>query len=88
MLSLQTEEASMHYNGLLGKPENARQAPWNKGKLIGSRPPTNQDVWSILTKLQAEECTRDSAIFNLAIYSKPRGCDMVRLKIADVARMA
>jgi integrase len=49
-------------------------------------PLRTEDVWSILTKLQ--ERTRDSAIFNLAIYSKLRGCDVVRLKIEDVARMA
>jgi hypothetical protein len=64
------------------RPENARQSPWNKGKLIGSKPPRRtKDVWSILTKLQVEERIRDSAMFNLAIHSKLRGCDVVRLKL-------
>jgi hypothetical protein len=50
----------------------------NKGKLIGSKPPRRtKDVWSILTKLRAEECIQGSAMFNLAIHSKLRGCDVV-----------
>jgi hypothetical protein len=56
--------------------------------LIGSKPLRAKDVWLILTKLQVEERTRDSAIFNLAIDSKLRRCDVVRLKIEHVARMA
>src|SRR5215475_5235495 len=65
---------------------NPRQIPWNKGKLIGSKPPLRtKDVWSIRTKLQVEKRTRDLAMFNLAIDSKLRGCDVVRLKVEDVA---
>jgi integrase len=68
------------------KPGNARQTPWNKGKLIGSKPPLRtKDVWSIRTKLQVEKRTRDLAMFNLAIDSKLRGCDVVSLKVEDVA---
>ena len=68
------------------KPENARHTPWNKGKLIGSKPPLRtKDVWSIQTKLQVEKRTRDLAMFNLAIDSKLRGCDVVSLKVEDVA---
>ena len=62
------------------------QVPWNKGKLIGSKPPLRtKDVWSIRTKLQVEHRARDLAMFNLAIDSKLRGCDVVRLKVEDVA---
>ena len=68
------------------KPGDPRQTPWNKGKLIGSKPPlSTKDVWSIRTKLQVEKRTRDLAMFNLAIDSKLRGCDVVSLKVEDVA---
>jgi hypothetical protein len=79
---LQTEETSMH-NEPSKKPENPRQTPWNKGKLIGSL--RTKDGWSIRTKLQVEKRTRDLAMFNLAIDSKLRGCDVVSLKVEDVA---
>jgi hypothetical protein len=62
-----------------------RCVPWNKGKLIGAKPPLRlKHVWSIRTKLQVEGRTRDLAMFNLAIDSK-RGCDVVTLKVEDVA---
>jgi integrase len=63
-----------------------RRTPWNKGKLIGAKPPLRQKhVWAIRTKLQIEQRTRDLAMFNLAIDSKLRGCDVVALKVEDVA---
>jgi hypothetical protein len=61
-----------HAQGTFRKARKRAPRPWNKGKLIGSKPLRAKDVWSILTKLQVEERTRDSAIFNLAIYSKLR----------------
>jgi hypothetical protein len=68
------------------KPEDPRHTPWNKGKLFGSKPPLRtKNVWSIRTKLQVEKRTRDLAMFNLAIDSKLRGCDVVSLKVEDVA---
>ena len=68
------------------KAGNPRQTPWNKGTLIGSEPPLRTKyVWSIRTKLQVEKRTRDLAMFNLAVGSKLRGCDVVRLKVEDVA---
>src|SRR5437870_4951166 len=58
----------------------------NKGKLIGAKPPLRpKHVWSIRTKLHVEGRTRDLAMFNLAIDSKLRGCDVVALKVADIA---
>ena len=59
----------------------SRRTPWNKGKLIGAKPPlrTNQ-IWSIRTRLMVEGRTRDLAMFNLAINSKLRGCDVVAIK--------
>ena len=67
-------------------PTTLKRVPWNKGKLIGAKPPLRaKHVWSIRTKLQVEGRTRDLAMFNLAIDSKLRGCDVVALKIEDVA---
>src|ERR1700738_158327 len=60
--------------------------PWNKGKLIGAKPPLlARHVWSIRTRLQIERRTRDLAMFNLAIDSKLRDCDVVALRVEDVA---
>ena len=57
-----------------------------QGKLIESKPPLRpKHVWSIRTKLQVEGRTRDLAMFNLAIDSKLRDCDVVALKVEDVA---
>lgn len=64
----------------------ARWVPWNKGKLIGAKPPLRPShVWSIRTKLQMADRKRDLALFNLAIDSKLRGCDVVSLRVDDVA---
>src|SRR5215470_10344372 len=60
--------------------------PWNKGKLVGAKPPLRpKHVWSIRTRLMVEGRTRDLAMFNLAIDSKLRGCDVMALKVEDVA---
>ena len=60
--------------------------PWNKGKLIGAKPPLrSKHVWSIRTKLQIEGRKRDLALFNLAIDSKLRGCDVVSIRVEDIA---
>src|SRR5215475_4760764 len=62
------------------------RTPWNKGKLIGAKPPLRaKHVWSIRTRLMVEGRIRDLAMFNLAIDSKLRGCDLVTLKVEDVA---
>ena len=62
------------------------RTPWNKGKLVGAKPPLRPShVWSIRTKLKIEGRTRDLALFNLAIDSKLRGCDVVAVRVDDVA---
>jgi len=62
------------------------RTPWNKGKLIGARPPLQpKHVWSIRTRLLLERRIRDLALFNLALDSKLRGCDVVAVRVADVA---
>ena len=63
-----------------------RRDPWNKARLIGQKRPLKpKDVWTIRVRLQLESRKRDLAMFNLAIDSKLRGCDLVRLKIEDVS---
>jgi integrase len=63
-----------------------KRTAWNKGKLTGAKPPLRpKHVWSIRTRLHVEGRTRDLAMFNLAIDSKLRGCDVVALKVEDVA---
>jgi hypothetical protein len=67
-------------------PATPKRTAWNKGKLIGAKSPLRpKHVWSIRTKLQIEGRTRDLAMFNLAIDSKLRGCDVVALKVDDIA---
>ena len=62
------------------------RVPWNKGKFIGAKPPLRtKHVWSNRTKLQVDGRKRDLAMFNLAIDSKLRGCDVVSLKLETVA---
>ncbi|MBP2310721.1 tyrosine-type recombinase/integrase [Azospirillum soli] len=62
------------------------RVPWNKGRLIGPKPPLKpKHVWGIRIRLQLADATRDLAMFDLAIDSKLRGCDLARLKIGDVA---
>src|SRR5258707_9063368 len=68
----------MNYNQAIPSSSPARRQPWNKGKLIGAKPPLRAShVWSIRTKLQLEGRIRDLALFNFAIDSKLRGCDVV-----------
>jgi integrase len=67
-------------------PSAPKRVPWNKGKLTGAKPPLRpKQVWSIRSRLQVEGKARDLALFNLAIDSKLRGCDVVALKVDDVA---
>jgi len=59
--------------------------PWNKGKLVGQKPPLKpKNIWAIRFHLQNEHQVRDLPMFNLAIDSKLRGCDLVSLRVRDV----
>jgi hypothetical protein len=59
--------------------------PWNKGKLVGQKPPLKpKDIWAIRIQLQNAHQVRDLAMFNLAIDSKLRGCDLVNLHVRDI----
>jgi integrase len=73
-----------HQATVAAKP--TRRSPWNKGKLVGAKPALRPShVWSIRTKLQMQRPKRDLAPFNLAIDSKLRGCDVVAVRVDDVA---
>jgi integrase len=70
-------------------PENQtqRHIPWNKGKLIGQKLPLKlKEIWAIRIRLQMAQNIRELALFNLGIDSKLRGCDLVKLKVCDVAQ--
>jgi integrase len=59
---------------------------WNSGRLIGQKPPLKRkDIWAIRVRLQLSDQKRDLALFNLAIDSKLRGCDLVAIRIADIS---
>lgn len=61
------------------------RAAWNAGKAVGTkRPLTQKQIWAIRFFLDWEGCLRDRALFDLAIDSKLRGCDLVKIKIGDV----
>jgi len=62
------------------------QETWNKGKLVGQKLPLKlQEVWAIRTRLQITPQHRDLALFNLAIDSKLRACDLLKLRVSDVS---
>ena len=68
------------------KQATLQYVPWNKGKLTGPKPPLQlKHVWAIRTTLQLNRRIRDLALFNLAIDSKLRGCDVVSLRVENVA---
>jgi integrase len=66
--------------------DKPHHTPWNKGKLTGQKPPLKlHEVWAIRIRLQIANKKRDLALFNLALDSKLRSCDLVKLKVSDVA---
>jgi hypothetical protein len=63
----------------------AQRSAGNKGRLLGQKPPLKpKEIWSLRIRLQLAEKLRDLALFNLAIDSKLRGCDLVSLRGRDV----
>ncbi len=69
-----------------GQTTIKNQFPWNKGKLVGQKPPFKlKEIWAIRIRLQILNRTRELALFNLAIDSKLRSCDLVRIRVADIA---
>ena len=61
-------------------------SPWNKDRIIGQKRPLQiSHIWGIRIRLELEGKTRDLALFNMALDSKLRGCDLVKPKVSDVA---
>jgi hypothetical protein len=61
--------------------------PWSKGKLLGQKPPLKlKEIWAIRIRLQLANRARELGLFNLAIDSKLRGCDLVALRAHDVVQ--
>jgi integrase len=70
---------------MAARPINRCQRPWNKGLLIGQKKPLEpKHVWSIRVRLEIAGSRRDLAIFNLAIDTKLRACDLVKLRPDDI----
>ena len=67
----------------------ALRPAWNKGRIVGQKRPLKpKHVWAIRVRLELAENHRDLALFNLAIDSKLRGCDLVKMKVVDVMASA
>ena len=67
------------------KSARSRRVAWNRGKIVGQKPPLKiKEVWAIRVRLQLAGRSRDLALFNLAIDSKLRACDLVRLRVDAV----
>jgi len=61
------------------------RVPWNKGKLVGQKAPFKlKEIWAIRVRLQMAGACRELALFNLAVDSKLRACDLVQLRVRDV----
>jgi len=61
------------------------RVPWNKGRLTGQKPPLKlKEIWAIRVRLQLWSQVRDLAMFNLAIDSKLRACDLTKPRMRDV----
>jgi integrase len=66
--------------------DKPHHVPWNKGKITGQKPPLKlNEVWAIRIRLQIADKKRDLALFNLALDSKLRSCDLVKLNVSDVS---
>ena len=67
------------------KCPNRTRPPWNLGRLVGPKPPLKlKEIWAIRIRLQVAQRPRDLALFNLALDSELRACDLVRVRVSDV----
>jgi len=79
-----TEEEVVMNKSIISNPN---LTPWNKGRLSGQKRPLKlQEIWAIKIRLELQERVRDLALFNLAIDSKLRACDLMALKVGDVVQ--
>ena len=66
---------------------DAQRTAWNRGLITGQKPALKRnEIWAIRVHLQIQGRIRDLALFNLAIDSKLRACDLVRLRVRDVTQ--
>ncbi|KIC17465.1 tyrosine-type recombinase/integrase [Leisingera sp. ANG-DT] len=64
-----------------------KRKAWNKGRVVGQkRPLLPKQVWAIRARLELARNLRDLTLFNVAIDSKLRGCDLVKLSVSDLVR--
>jgi len=69
------------------KTQKATKTAWNKNKLIGQKLPLKpEQIWSIRVRLEMENNIRDLALFNIALDSKLRACDLLKLTVRDISR--
>ncbi len=62
-----------------------RREPWNKDKLVAQKAPLRlKEIWAIRIRLQLGDRARELALFNLAVDSKLRSCDLVKLRVRDI----
>jgi hypothetical protein len=79
-LLLRNEEA------VIEQSIDAGREPWNKGKLVGQKAPLKlKEIWAIRIRLQISNSVRDLGLFDLAIDSKLRACDLVKVRVRDVS---
>lgn len=65
--------------------ENPLHVPWNKGKIVGQKPPLKlKEIWAIRVRLELAKDCRELAMFDLTIDSKLRSCDLLSLQVRDV----
>lgn len=66
---------------------NCSTVPWNKGRLVGQKSPLKlKEIWAVRVRLQIAHAIRDLALFNLAIDSKLRGSDLVKIRVSDISK--
>lgn len=64
----------------------SRHVPWNKGRPVGQKAPLKlREIWAIRVRLQLRNNLKELALFNLAIDSKLRACDLLALRLCDIA---
>lgn len=69
------------------QPNGRPLTPWNRGRVIGQKLPLKlRDIFGVRVRLQLQRRIRDLALFNLAIDSKLRGCELVALRVCDLAK--
>lgn len=77
---------SSHERQAMNTTVTYHHQPWNKGKLVGQKPPLRlKDIWSIRVRFQIADRPRDLALFELAIDSKLRARDLTKLRVRDIA---